>query len=123
MDDIKLFAAEYKFMCVIWEHEPVNSTELVKLARDQLGWKKSTTYTMLRKLAERGMVQNENATVTARVPKHKVQERESREFLDRLYNGSLKMFLVSFLDHDEISAEEAAELKKIIDEKTRGRGK
>lgn len=120
MDDIKLFAAEYKFMCVIWEHEPVNSTELVKLARDQLGWKKSTTYTMLRKLAERGIVKNENATVTALAPKHKVQESESREFLDRVYNGSLKMFLVSFLDHDEISTEEAAELKKIIDEKTGG---
>lgn len=120
METIKLFDAEYKFMSVVWAHEPINSTELVKLANTELGWKKSTTYTVLRKLQERGIVKNESATVSAIVPKEQVQKNESREFLDKVYDGSLKMFLVGFLDRENISAEEAAELKRIIDEKTGG---
>ena len=120
MHTVKLFEAEYKFMSIIWEHEPVNSTELVKLANTELGWKKSTTYTFLKKLQERGIVKNESATVSSIVPKEQVQINESREFLDKIYDGSLKMFLVSFLDRENISPEEAAELKRIIDEKTGG---
>ena len=120
MEMIKLFDAEYKFMSVIWEHEPINSTELVKLANAEMGWKKSTTYTVLRKLCERDVLKNENAMVSSIIPKEQVQINESREFLDKIYDGSLKMFLVSFLDKENISAEEAAELKKIIDEKAGG---
>lgn len=121
MDIIKLFDAEYKFMNVIWENEPVNSTALVKLANTELGWKKSTTYTVLRKLQKRGILQNKNAVVTSLVAKDKVQQSESQEFINKIYNGSLKTFLVSFLDNETISEEEAKELKKIIDEKI-GRG-
>jgi len=120
METIKLFDAEYRFMSLIWEKEPINSTELVKFANIELGWKKSTTYTVIRKLQERGIIKNENATVFALVPKRQVQKNESREFIDKIYDGSLKMFLVSFLDKENISEEEAAELKKIIDEKARG---
>ena len=120
MEPIKLFDAEYRFMSIIWKHEPVNSTGLVKIANAELGWKKSTTYTVIRKLCKRNVLKNENTVVSSIVPKEQVQINESREFLDKIYDGSLKMFLVSFLDKENISAEEAAELKKVIDAKTGG---
>lgn len=122
MEEIKLFDAEYKFMSIVWAHEPVNSTELVKLAESELGWKKSTTYTVIRKLSNRGILKNENAVVTALIEKAKVQQRESQAFVDKMYNGSLKMFLVSFLGNERMTEQEAIELKKIIDEKTSEEG-
>ena len=77
MDDLKLFDAEYKFMDIIWELEPINSTELTKVCRKKLGWKKSTTYTMIRKLSERSILKNENATVPALLKREEVQKYES----------------------------------------------
>jgi len=112
----KLFASEYKFMEIVWENAPVNSTRLVQLCKEILGWKKSTTYTVLRKLAERGIVKNEDAVVTFLVDKEAIQLQESRELLHKSFGGSLPMFLASFLKREQLSKEEADELKKIIDE-------
>lgn len=97
MEPYKLFDAEYKFACLVWDHEPVNSTDLVKLSQTKLGWKKSTTYTVLRKLCERGILKNEGATVTAIIKKTDAQKYESRTVVDKAFNGSLPQFLTAFL--------------------------
>jgi predicted transcriptional regulator len=119
MSDIKLFDAEYRFMNVIWGAEPVNSTVLVKMCAEKLGWKKGTTYTVLRKLCERGIARNENATVSSIVKREQLQKFESETLLNKSFNGSLPMFLAAFLDGKKISQEEAGELKKMIEEAAR----
>ncbi len=85
MEKYKLFDAEYKFVSIIWDNEPINSTELVKQCADKLGWKKSTTYTVLKKLCERGVLQNKNATVTSLVKREDVQKFESRAVLEKKF--------------------------------------
>lgn len=119
MDDLKLFDAEYKFMDIIWELEPINSTELTKVCRKKLGWKKSTTYTMIRKLSERGILKNENATVTALVKQEEVQKYESELLLEDKFEGSLPVFLATFLQDKKLSKEEAEEIQKMIEEATK----
>ena len=116
MKQYKLFDAEYKFVCLIWENEPVNSTELVRLCLEKLGWKKSTTYTVLRKLCERGILKNEDAVVASLVKREDVQKYESETLIEKAFNGSLPQFLTSFLDGKRLSSKEAAELKIIIEE-------
>lgn len=118
MAQYKLYDAEYKFACLIWEHEPINSTDLVKLCQSELGWKKSTTYTVLRKLCERGILRNEDATVTAIVKKSAVQRYESRMMVDKTFDGSLPQFLTAFLGGKKLTEAEAEELKRIIEEAT-----
>ncbi|HHU86913.1 MAG: BlaI/MecI/CopY family transcriptional regulator [Pelotomaculaceae bacterium] len=116
MEKYKLFDAEYKFVSIIWDNEPVNSTELVKLCADKLGWKKSTTYTVLKKLCKRGVLQNKDATVTALVKREDVQRYESRAVLEKTFGGSLPKFLTAFLNGRKLSEQEAGELKRIIEE-------
>jgi len=118
MEPYKLFDAEYKFACLVWEHEPINSTELVKLSRTELGWKKSTTYTVLRKLCEREILRNENATVTSIVKKADAQKYESESVVEKNFEGSLPQFLTAFLGGKKLSEKEAEELKQIIEEAT-----
>lgn len=115
--EIKLFDAEYRFMEILWNHGPINSTELVKICNEKLGWKKSTTYTTIKRLSERKIVKNEKAVVNYLVTKEEVRIVESREHLNKLYNGSIKMFLTSFLNKEELSMEEVKELKELIDKK------
>ena len=122
MSGYKLFESEYKFMEVIWKHAPVNSTKLVLLCSEILGWKKSTTYTVLRKLCERGILKNEDATVAYLVEKEEIQIQESKELLEKSFEGSLPMFLTTFLKKESLSEQEAAELKRIIDESRKGKG-
>ncbi|WP_139904115.1 BlaI/MecI/CopY family transcriptional regulator [Clostridium thermarum] len=116
MEKYKLFDAEYKFVSIIWDNEPINSTDLVKLCTDKLGWKKSTTYTVLKKLCERGILQNVDATVTALVKREDVQRYESRAVLEKTFDGSLPKFLTAFLSGRKLSEQEAEELKRIIEE-------
>jgi BlaI family penicillinase repressor len=116
MEKYKLFDAEYKFVSIIWDNEPINSTELVKLCADKLGWKKSTTYTVLKKLCERGILQNKDATVTSLVKREDVQRYESRAVLEKTFDGSLPKFLTVFLSGRKLSEQEAEELKRIIEE-------
>lgn len=120
MEKWKLFESEYKFMEVIWANEPLRSTELVKLCQEILGWKKSTTYTVLRKLCERGILINEDAVVRTLVAKEEVQQQESQNLLDKSFDGSLPMFLATFLKKEKLSVVEAEELKKIIDSSVKG---
>ncbi len=116
MEKYKLFDAECKFVNIIWDNEPINSTKLVKLCADKLGWKKSTTYTVLKKLCDRGILQNKDATVTALVKREDVQKYESRAVLERTFDGSLPKFLTAFLSGRKLSQQEAEELKRIIEE-------
>lgn len=116
MEKYKLFDAEYKFASIIWDKDPINSTELVRLCADRLGWKKSTTYTVLKKLCERGILQNKNAVVTALIKREEVQKYESNAVIKRAFDGSLPKFLTAFLDERKLSEQEAEELKRIIEE-------
>lgn len=119
MEPYKLFDAEYRFMSIVWELEPVNSTQLCRVCQERLGWKKPTTYTVLRKLGERGLVRNENAVVTALVKREQVQQYESQAVVEKSFGGSLPGFLTAFLGKRKLSREEAEELKRIIEEATK----
>jgi len=116
MDMIKITDAELKFMNIVWENSPINSTELVKLANERLGWKKSTTYTVIRNLCKRNILKNENATVSYLIGRESIQRAECDQVLNKVYDGSLKLFLTAFLQKEKISQKEADELKKLIDE-------
>ena len=117
--ELQLHQAEYRFMEVIWANEPVNSTALVKLCDEQLGWKKSTTYTVLRKLCQRGILRNDDATVVAVAKREQVQKFESQQVVERSFGGSLPAFVNAFLSEKKLSREEAEELKKLIEEASR----
>ena len=116
MENLKLCESDYRFMTVIWDNEPVASGQLVELCRQQLGWKKATTYTTLKKLSEKGFAQNVDTIVTSLVPREDVQAYASEHFVEHTFRGSLPQFLVSFLGGKTISEEEAAELKRLIDQ-------
>jgi predicted transcriptional regulator len=119
MEQYKLFDAEYKFASIVWENEPINSTELVKLSLKMLGWKKSTTYTVLRKLCERGVLRNEDAMVSAVIKKTDAQKLESQTVIEKTFEGSLPRFLTAFLGDKKITPKEAEELKRIIEGATK----
>lgn len=115
MNEYKLYESEYRFATIIWENEPVGSGELVKLCEKQLGWKKSTTYTVLKKLSQRGIMQNKNAIVTSLVKREEVQKYESEQIVDRVFDGSLPKFISAFMGDKKIDKNEAERLKKLID--------
>jgi predicted transcriptional regulator len=119
-DRLKLFDAEYRFACVVWEHEPIHSRKLAELCADALGWKRPTTYTVLRKLCKRGILQNINATVTSIAKKGDVQRYESAAVIDRAFGGSLPSFIAAFLKSKKLTPEEAAEIQALIDANAEG---
>ena len=114
METPKIFESELRFCEILWEHQPVRSSELAHLCAEKLGWKKSTTYTVIKRLTERGVVQTEDAVVTARVSRDQVQRAESRAFVERNFSGSLPGFLNAFVGGRGLSAEEADELRRMI---------
>lgn len=103
---------EYRFAELVWDNEPINSTMLIRLAQESLGWKKATSYTVLRKLCEKGILKNENATVTARIKKDAVCRQESEYLLHRSFGNSLPAFVASFLQDKKLTRQEAEELKR-----------
>ena len=115
MEHLKISEGEYRLACIVWDHEPLPSGKLVELAGEQLGWKKSTTYTVLKKLVSRGVLKNENATVSALIPRADILREESRDVVERTFGGSLPSFLTSFMSGRTLSAAEAEELKALID--------
>ena len=114
METPKIFDSELRFCEILWEHQPVRSSELAHLCAEKLGWKKSTTYTVIKRLTERGVVQTEDAVVTALVSRDQVQRAESRAFVERNFSGSLPGFLNAFVGGHGLSAEEADELRRMI---------
>ena len=120
MDNLlKLFDAEYKFMSIVWEHEPVNSTELTRICEKELGWKKPTTYSMIKKLCDRGIMQNEKAMVTTLIARDAVQKYEADAFMDKIFDGCMPSFITSFMRDKSLSEEEARNIKAMIDEVTK----
>lgn len=115
MDDMRLGAVESRFADIIWKREPLPSGELVKLCQAELGWKKSTTYTVLRKLCDRGIFQNEGGVVTALISREEFNTLQSRHFVEETFDRSLPAFLAAFMGGKTISDAEAEELKAVID--------
>ena len=120
MEHLKISEGEYRLACIVWDNEPLPSGKLVELCAQQLGWKKSTTYTVLKKLVERGILKNESATVSALVPKEDILRVESRDVVERTFGGSLPSFLTAFMSGRTISDAEAEELKALIDQHRKG---
>lgn len=122
MDTPKIFESEYRFCLILWEHEPVKSSELVKLCREQLGWKPTTTYTVLRRLSDRGVLKNENTVVTSLVSKDEVQAAEIDELVEKKFEGSVPAFFAAFTKRRKISQEEIDEVQKMINHFRKGGG-
>ena len=115
MEELKLYDAEYRLMEIVWELEPLTSTELYKTCLPRLGWKKSTTYTVLRKLCERGILRNEDSLVTSLVKRQDVQRYESQAVMEKWFDHSLPQFVAAFLGERKLSRKEAEELRQMID--------
>lgn len=108
--------SEYRFMEILWENEPINSMELVRICEKRLEWKKSTTFTVLRKLCQKNIVRNENTVVRALVSQEYIQKQESHDFLDKKFGGSLPSFITAYLQDKKLTKEEAEKIKKMIQE-------
>ena len=115
METPKIFESEYRFCLILWEHEPVNSTALTQLCKEQLGWSKATTYTVIRRLAERGVLKNENATVSALVTKEQAQVAELEELVEKTFEGSVPAFIAAFSRSKKLTRDEVAQLRALID--------
>ena len=115
MTDYRLGAVESRFADIVWEHEPLSTGELVKLCSEELQWKRTTTYTVLKKLSEYGFFQMENKTVTALVSKENYYGSQSERFVRETFDGSLPAFIAAFTKQKALSEEEIAEIRRMID--------
>ena len=111
----KIFESEYRFCLILWKHEPISCAELAKLCKAELDWSRTTTYTVIKRLAERGVVKNENSTVTSLVSKEEVQAAEMGELMEKTFEGSLPAFLTAFSRGKKLSDKEIDELKALIE--------
>lgn len=116
----KVFDSEYRFCLILWEHEPIKSSELVSLCKEQLGWKPTTTYTVIKRLSDRGVLKNENTVVTSLVSKDEVQAAEINEMVEKTFEGSLPAFVAAFTKHRKISEKEIDEVQRMIDRFRKG---
>ncbi len=114
MEYVKLYDIQYQFMQIIWENEPLSSRELADICLREFKWQKSTTYTMLKKLIQKGYVQNSNKIVTSLISKETVQKRESKDFLNKTFDGSLYSFIAAFTSDNNLSEEEVTKIQKLI---------
>lgn len=115
METPKIFESEYRFCLILWEHEPVRSSELVALCREKLGWKPTTTYTVIKRLSERGVLKNENSIVASLVKKDEAQAAEIDELMEKRFEGSLPAFFAAFTKRRSLSKEEIDEVQAMID--------
>ena len=103
------------FAHIVWDHEPVGSGELVKICKKELNWKKPTTYTVLRKLCEKGLFQNVNGVVTSLISREDFYSARSEQFVEDTFEGSLPAFVASFISRKKLTAKEAEEIQRMID--------
>ena len=120
METPKIHESEYRFCLILWEHEPVSAVQLVKLCQDQLGWKRTTTYTVIKRLSERGVLVNSSGTVTSLVSKDAAQAYEIDELVEKRFEGSLPAFIAAFTKRQDLSAEELDEVQHMIDRIRKG---
>ena len=115
METPKIFESEYRFCLILWDTEPVNSTKLVELCKNQLGWSKATTYTVIRRLAERGVVKNENTIVTALISKEEAQKARLEEMVEETFEGSMPAFIAAFSRSKKLTKSEVDQLRDLIE--------
>ncbi len=115
METPKIFESEYRFCLILWEHQPIKSSVLVALCETRLGWKPTTTYTVIKRLAQRGVLKNENTVVTALITKDDVQAAELSEMMEKTFEGSLPAFIAAFTRNQKLSKSEIDDLQKMID--------
>ena len=120
METPKVFESEYRFCLILWEHEPVKSSELVALCQAQLGWKPTTTYTVIKRLSERGVLKNEKTVVTSLVTKEQVQAAQINDMVERTFEGSLPAFVAAFTKHQKLSQKEIDAVQQMIDRYRKG---
>ena len=120
MDTPKVFESEYRFCLILWENEPIKSSNLVELCKEQLGWKPTTTYTVIKRLSERGVLKNENTIVTSLVSKEEVQATELNEMVEKTFEGSLPAFIAAFTKHQKMSDTDINALQQMIDNYRKG---
>ena len=123
METPKVFESEYRFCLILWENEPVKSSKLVELCKELLGWKPTTTYTVIKRLSERGVLKNENTVVTSLVSKDQVQAAELNEMVEKTFEGSLPAFIAAFTKHQKISDAEIDAVQQMIDRYREGASK
>ena len=115
MSTPKIFESEYRFCLILWEHEPVSSRELSELCKEKLGWSKTTTYTVIKRLSDRGVLKNENTVVTSLVSKDEAQVSEIDELMEKKFEGSIPAFIAAFARSRKLSDKEIAEIRQIIE--------
>ena len=120
MEIPKIFESEYRFCLILWEQEPVTAVQLVKLCQEQLGWKRTTTYTVIKRLLERGVLKNEEGTITSLVSKEEAQASEIDELVEKKFEGSLPAFVAAFTKHQKMSEQEIDEVQRMIDRIRKG---
>lgn len=122
METHRVTEGEYRFCLILWENEPIKSTELVRLCEERLGWKETTTYTVIKRLIGRGVVKNEKTIVSSLVSKEQVQAAEIKALVDKTFEGSLPAFVAAFAKHQKLSTQELDEVQVMIDRFRRGGG-
>lgn len=120
MDTPKVFESEYRFCLILWENEPVKSSELVRLCKEQLGWKPTTTYTVIKRLSERGVLKNENTVVSSLVSKNEIQSSAINEMVEKTFEGSLPAFVAAFAKHQNMTEKEIDTVQQMIDRFRKG---
>lgn len=120
METPKVFESEYRFCLILWENAPIKSSDLVRLCQEKLGWKPTTTYTVIKRLSERGVLKNENTIVSALVTKDQVQAAEIDEMVERTFGGSLPAFVAAFTKNRKLSEKEIDEIQLLIDSYRKG---
>ena len=120
MEMPKVFESEYRFCLILWENEPVKSSQLVELCKERLGWKPTTTYTVIKRLSERGVLKNENTVVTSLVSKDEIQAAQIEEMVEKTFEGSLPAFVAAFTKHQRLSADEIDAVQQMIDRFRKG---
>lgn len=120
MKEMKLGVVEARFADIIWNNAPVSTAELVKICEKDLKWKRTTTYTVLKRLSERGLFKNENSVVVALISRNEFYSMQSEKFVEETFSGSLPAFLAAFTSRKSLNSEEIAELRRIVDEYEEG---
>ena len=120
METPKIFESEYRFCLIMWEHEPVSTSTLVKLCQEQLGWKRTTTYTVIKRLGERGVLKNEEGTVTSLVSKAQAQASEIDELVEKKFEGSVPTFIAAFARRQDLTEADLDEMQRMIDRIRKG---
>ena len=123
METPKIFEKEYRFCLILWEHEPISRADLAKLCEEQLGWKTTTTYTVVKRLCDRGVLKNDNSVITSRITKEEAQSAEIDGFVEEKFEGSLPAFLAAFTKRQKLSDRDLDALQKMIDRARKGGAK